>query len=90
MYVRRDRAFAWRDDSSTESVTPPPRPSAPPPLTIWAKLPWKGRLGLYVAVRLKAEELEVAIAGAPRPTWVPAHRALTEFEAERWAKTGFA
>lgn len=89
MYVRRDRAYAWREDPQPlESFAPAPA-SRQATRTLWARVPWKGRLGLYVAVRLRRGQLEVAIAGAPPIKWVPAERALNEFEAERWAVIGF-
>ena len=57
--------------------------------SIWANKPFLGRLGRYVAVRLKGNALSVAIRHRDMLQWVPAHEALTEREASRWAKSGF-
>lgn len=88
MYVHRQGARAWLEDAPQQFG--PQRPPKPPPArTLWARLPWRGRLGRYVAVRLRGEKLEVGIAGNPVMQWVPAERALRDSEAERWARIGF-
>ncbi len=56
---------------------------------IWARKPFHGRLGTYVAVRLRGGNLTVAIRHAGALEWVPAERALTEHEAVVWSRTGF-
>ena len=56
---------------------------------IWANKPFLGRLGRYVAIRLRDGVLTVAIRHRDMLQWVPARQALTEAEAARWARTGF-
>lgn len=57
---------------------------------IWAKVPFKVSAGRLVGVRLTdGGALEVAIAAAPAPRWVPASRVLSEQQARRWAEFGF-
>lgn len=56
---------------------------------IWARKPFHGRLGAYVAVRLRSGHLSVAIRHAGAVEWVAAERALSEREAALWARTGF-
>ena len=56
---------------------------------IWAKKPYAGRLGRYVAIRLRGDSLTVAIRHRDMLEWVPVHKALTDSEGSRWARTGF-
>ena len=56
---------------------------------IWANKPFPGRLGRYVAVRLRGGVLTVAIRHRDTLQWVPARRALTDSEASKWARMGF-
>lgn len=56
---------------------------------IWARRPFLGRLGTYVAVRLHNGQLAVAIRHTGHVEWVPAERALTEREAVAWAQSSF-
>ena len=56
---------------------------------IWANKPFPGRLGRYVAIRLRDGMLTVAIRHRDMLQWVPAQKALTNGEASRWARTGF-
>ena len=56
---------------------------------IWARKPFLGRLGTYAAVRLRNDQLAVAIRHKGHVEWVPAGRALTEQEAAAWARSGF-
>jgi hypothetical protein len=56
---------------------------------LWARKPWLGRFGTYVAVRLKHGRVAVAIRHSGFLEWIPAERALRESEAEAWARSGF-
>jgi hypothetical protein len=58
-------------------------------LVLWARKPFPGRFGTYVAVRLRRGRLAVAIRHSGFVEWVPAERALRESEAEAWARSGF-
>lgn len=105
MYVRSAQALAWLDTADLESNLPRRAPGSTPatpaarPRAILARRPFEGRLGRYVAVRLRPARdgsppvLEVAIANrdadARGPRWVRASEALSEKEAARWARTGF-
>jgi len=56
---------------------------------LWARKPYQGRYGTYVAVRLRDGRLAVAVRQPGFIEWLPPNRALTEREAERWARSGF-
>ena len=56
---------------------------------LWARKPYLGRYGTYVAVRLRHGRVMVAIRHPGFVEWIPAERALRESEAETWARTGF-
>jgi hypothetical protein len=56
---------------------------------LWARKPYAGRYGLCVAVRLREGRLSVGIRRPGFIEWLPAKRALTEREAESWARSGF-
>jgi len=56
---------------------------------IWANKPFSGRLGRYVAIRLRDGVLSVAIRHRDMLEWVPVRKALTDSEASRWARRGF-
>ena len=56
---------------------------------IWANKPYSGRLGRYVAIRLRDDVLTVAVRHRDMLEWVPVRKALTERDADRWARTGF-
>jgi hypothetical protein len=56
---------------------------------IWANKSFPGRYGRYVAVRLRGTSLSVGVRHHEALQWMPAHKALTEREAERWARWGF-
>ncbi len=58
-------------------------------VVLWAKKPFPGRFGRYVAVRLRHGRLSVGIRHPGFVEWMPAERALTEQEAGRWARSGF-
>ena len=56
---------------------------------LWARKPFPGRFGVYVAVRLRYGNVAVAINHPGFLEWIPAERALNEYEAEAWARRGF-
>ncbi len=87
MYLRTKHAAVWTDGGLPEPV-PSARRHSPKVATLWASRPFAGRLGRYVAIRLRDGEVSVAVAGNPM-MWVPARRAMTEKEAEHWARQGF-
>lgn len=98
MRIRTSVASVWVDDApacstpspSTSPVLPPPQPKAPAQVR-WATRAYTGRLGRYVAVRLKGDVLEVAVAQPHTPLrWVRATTALTTAEASSWLAWGFA
>lgn len=93
MFVRHPHAAVWQDSPTSPDRgplrRPPVAPRHPPTQVRWAHKPWPGRLGLYIAVRLHRGELQVAVRDLPQPRWVSAAQALTEREAERWAREGF-
>jgi hypothetical protein len=58
-------------------------------IVLWARKPFHGRFGTYVAVRLRHGRVAVAIRHPGFLEWVPAERALRENEAQTWARSGF-
>lgn len=106
MRLRTPFASVWVDDStdtlssasfscqpSLEQVSAPaPSTKAvvPPPQIQWATRAYTGKLGRYVAVKLRQGTLLVAIAETGVPLkWVRADSALTETQAREWLRTGF-
>lgn len=103
MRLRTPFASVWVDDSTDSSASScqpsleqvsPPAPSAkavvPPPQIQWASRAYTGKLGRYVAVKLRQGTLHVAIAETGVPLkWVRADSALTEMQAREWLRTGF-
>lgn len=76
----------WHDSNTPQRLaeTAPPQQQ-----TVWARSPWQGKFGRYVAIRFAGESVEVGIAGSPRVKWVTASTAMTGTELERWIRTGF-
>ena len=58
-------------------------------IVLWARKPYLGRFGTYVAVRLRHDRLSVGIRHPGFVEWMPAERALRESEANAWARSGF-
>ena len=56
---------------------------------LWARKPFSGRFGSYVAVRLRHGRLAVGVRHPGFVEWLPAERALSEREAALWARSGF-
>jgi hypothetical protein len=100
MRIRTSVASVWVDDTPACPASSPSVPSASPALppapktaaqVRWATRAYAGRLGRYVAVRLKGDVLEVAVVQPHTPLrWVRAATALTTAEANSWLAWGFA
>lgn len=98
MRIRTPFASVWVDQiSSTDSPVTPTAPVTAPATAVrkpaqvrWADRAYVGRLGRYVAVRMRGDVMDVAIAqpGAI-PRWVPVSSALTSAEAREWLASGF-
>lgn len=82
MHVRHNRGAVCADDERPVKHRQEAR-------VIWAKVAFQSPAGRLIGVRLKDGIIEVAIAGAPAPRWVPAERVLSERQAQRWASYGF-
>lgn len=99
MRIRTPLASVWVDQPTpalTSSIAPVAPAAAPviavrkPAQVRWADRAYAGRLGRYVAVRLRGEKMEVAISQQGcAPYWVPANSALTSAEARQWLAQGF-
>jgi hypothetical protein len=99
MRIRTPLASVWVDQSvaalpsSTASAAPVAAPAIAvrkPAQVRWADRAYAGKLGRYVAVRLRGEVMDVAIAQpGSAPHWVPASSALTSAEAREWLVKGF-
>lgn len=86
MYLRSKHAAAWPGDAA---AVKPRQPAHSTRQTVWASVPFQGRLGPYIGVRLRNGAVFVAVAGENGLRWVPAERALSEAEAARWARSSF-
>lgn len=104
MRIRTPHASVWVDETPTlspsASACPSPveglpastlgRPGAGQPAVRWARRAFDGRLGRYVAVRLRNGLLQVALRDADGALmWVDASKALSAAESRRWLQTGF-
>ena len=57
---------------------------------LWAFRPFVGQIGTYIGIAYEAGALTVAVrtaGGSPR--WIKVTDALSEAEAEAWARSGF-
>lgn len=86
MYLRHTRGAAWIDPAD-DQLSVETRHETAGPRTLWARSPWNGRQGLYVALRLRAGELQVGIRRDARIEWRPAAQCLTGEDARRWARS---
>lgn len=92
MYPRSRQVRAWVDEtpSSHQNQQRQDRPGpSKAPSVLWAKRAWNSRLGRCVAIRLRRNEVEVAVAGPERVRWVRAELVLSDADAARWAAQGF-
>ncbi len=90
MHIRTPRAAIAADSAppaQTTHSTPEPRAARPP--TLWSSRPLRVRAGRLLGVRLADGELQVALVadGADAVRWVAAEKALTERQAEDWARS---
>jgi hypothetical protein len=88
-YIRFSNAAVAVDQ---EMAVPPkaPREPAPPTKTFWALNTLQGKLGTYVAVQERGEQLLVGVRADSRLTWVLADQALSKSEAQAWfRRAGF-
>jgi len=89
MHIRTPRAAVAADSAppalTTHSTPTPPAPRTP---TLWASRPLCVRAGRLLGVRLSGGDLQVALVadGADAVRWVPAEKALTERQADDWAR----
>jgi hypothetical protein len=99
MRIRTPLASVWVDQPvvNSPSAIEPPAPAVPPAVAVrrpaqvrWADRAYTGKLGRYVAVRLRGDKMDVAILQpGSAPHWVSAGSALTSAEAREWLVTGF-
>lgn len=90
-YIRFSNA-AVAVDHELPATTPAstPREPASPTKTYWALHPLRGRLGTYVALQLRGEQLWVGVRADSRLAWARADQALTMNEAQAWfPRAGF-
>ncbi len=52
----------------------------------WARRPYYGHLGRYVAVALEGTDVQVAVKRPEALVWVDAEFALTTSDAHKWAR----
>lgn len=65
----------------------PPASTGEPIQTLWASRPFQVRAGRLTAVRLRGEELQVALVTPDGQRWVRADKVLTAAQAEQWVRT---
>lgn len=82
-YIRFSNAAVAVDHESS-AVPKAPREPAPPAKTSWALNTLQGRLGTYVAVQQRGDNLLVGVRAGTTLTWVRADQALTKAEAQAW------
>lgn len=89
-HIRTPRAAVAADSAPPAPFTPSnPAHRAPRPPTLWSSRPLRVRAGRLLGVRLAGGQLEVALVadGADAVRWVLAEKALTERQAEDWARS---
>jgi hypothetical protein len=89
-YIRFSNA-AIAVDHELPAVPKAPREPAPPSKTFWALNTLQGKLGTYVAIQARGDQLFVGVRAASHLSWVRADQALTTAEAQAWfPRAGFA
>lgn len=89
-YIRFSNA-AIAADIESPAVTKAPREPASPIKTYWALNTLQGRLGTYVAIQQRGDQILVGVRASSRISWVRADQALTKAEAQAWfPRAGFA
>ena len=89
-YIRLTNA-AVAVDSELAASPKAPREPAPPVKTFWALNTLRGKLGTYVAIQERGDQLLIGVRAASHLSWVRAEQALTKAEAQAWfPRAGFA
>ena len=89
-YTRAPRAAVAVSAASDHEAQPSQPESAsrrPSTQTLWASRPLAVRAGRLVAVRLRGDDLQVALASADGLRWVTPLSVLSDAQAQRWAST---
>jgi hypothetical protein len=89
VYLRTPRAATpAAPDTEQQQHLPRQVPAATrqPVQTLWASHPLQVRAGRLVAVRLRGEELQVALVTGDGRRWARADEVLTAAQAERWVQ----
>lgn len=86
--VTDETAYGERDAPAGTRNRPTAGPRDRQPTVLWASWAMPVREGRLVAMRLKGDDVEVAVltGGADRLRWVPASSVLTERRAEQWRR----
>lgn len=89
VYIRTPRAATPAPSECNQQLLPRHRPAdtRQPVQTLWASRPLQVRVGRLIAVRLRGEELQVALVTLDGQRWVRADAVLTAAQAERWTRT---
>lgn len=88
-YIRFSNAAVAAEQESPTSIKAPREP-APPVKTFWACNTLQGKLGTYIAVQQRGDQLLVGVRTATRLSWVKAEQALTRAQAADWfPRAGF-
>jgi len=82
-YIRFSNA-AVAAESELPAPLKAPREPVPPAKTYWALNTLQGRLGTYVAVQLRGDQMWVGVRASAALTWVRADAALSKSEAQSW------
>lgn len=89
-YIRTPRAAVAASSAESDPAEPTRRSSAlirQPVQILWASGPLSIPAGRVVAVRLRGDDLQVAIAERNGMRWVPPAAVMTTAQAERWTTT---
>lgn len=87
MYIKTKQAAVWVDGVA-DSVRI--RAARPPRIERWATRPLHTREGIARALRFDGHYARVLLETAGRRQWVPLASVMSESQAERWIRTGFA
>jgi len=90
-YIRLTHAAVAIADEQQPVTLKAPREPSPPTQTYWARNMMRGKLGIYIAIRVQGEQMWVGIRATSTLVWVKAEKALSVNEAEAWFKrAGFS
>jgi hypothetical protein len=90
-YIRLSHAAVAINDEQPISTPKAPREPLLPTETYWARNVMRGKLGIYLAIRVQGDQMWVGVKNTTTLAWVKADKALSMNEAQAWFKrAGFS